>query len=190
VVPQIRAALPLESLRVLERLTGDGHARVLGRLQPDTLAHIRGAGRLDWLPLALDLELSATIIEQLGPELDRSRSRACVRSHLDQPLLRPFVYGVETLFGRTPAAMIAAVPRGWPMLYRNAGALRYEVTGALRRVLIYQDMPRSLAEQPSYLDAIAASLESLFDLCGVDGRVTVERVDAAARTADFVCEWE
>ncbi len=47
-------------------------------------------------------------------------------------------------------------------------------------------MPRELAV-PDYLDAIAGAIEAIFDLCRVDGSVTLR--DLAADGARFVVAW-
>lgn len=188
-VAQIRAALPLQSLRVLETIAGSEHTRVLRRLRPETLERLRAAARLDWLPLELDVELDLAIADVLGPDVDRERSRLCVLHLFDTPLLRPFVQGAQMLFGLSPPGLIATVPRGWPALYRNAGELRYEVSDGLRRVLIYDHVPPRVIASRLYLDSIAGALESLFDLANVEGSVTLGEIDVVARRAELVFEW-
>lgn len=188
--PRIRAALPNESLQVLETLTGERMAELLAALRPDTLVQIRSAGPLDWVDLELDIELSAAVVAVLGPSGNRARARLCIRHLLDQPLLRPFIRGAELLFGRTPGNMIATVPRGWPAVYRDAGRVRHEVVDGRRRRLIYEDVPAELLGAGSYLEAIAGALESLFDLCGVEGRVEIGHIDARRREAELMFEWD
>lgn len=187
--PHIRAALPLQSLRVLELVAGGEYARVLGCMRPGSLRRIRGAGSLDWLPLELDLELVEAVADVLGPEVDRERARLCVRACFDTPLLRPFVAGIELLFGLEPAALIGAVPRAWHVLYRDAGRIHYEIVPGLQRVLIYEQIPASVLTNHLYLEAIAGALESLFDVCKVDGSVELAEVDEHRGRAELHCYW-
>lgn len=187
--PHIRAALPLQSLRVLESMAGSEHTRVLARLQPETLARLRSVTRLEWLPLEMDVELSLAVTDVLGPNVDRERARLGVLQCFETPLLRPFLRGADMLFGLSPGGLIATVPRGWPAVYRDAGHLRYEVDGGLRRVLIYEDIPQVVIGSRQYLDTLAGGLESVFDLCKVVGSVSLGRIDVGARRAELHFEW-
>lgn len=188
-VAHIRAALPLQSLRVLEAIAGSEHTRVLSRLQPETRARLRSVARLEWLPIEIDLELGEAVSDVLGPDVDRERARLCVLHCFETPLLRPFLHGADMLFGLSPAGLIATIPRGWPAVYRDAGTLRYEIDGGLRRVLIYEDVPTAVIGSRLYLESLAGSLESIFELCKVEGSVSLGRVDASARRAELHFEW-
>lgn len=157
-------------------------AERLAELEPQTptlFARIRDAPALDWLPLEVDLELSSLIATSCGPEADRLRARTCLRTALDAPLLRPFVLGVETLFTLDPGGMLRQVPRGWPVLYRECGVMRYEIGGLGRRLLVHDRVPAILLDHPYYNAAIAGALESFFDLCKVEGEIEIERAGPA-----------
>lgn len=186
---QIRAALPLQSLRVLEAIAGSEHTRVLARLRPETLRLLRSVGSLEWLPIGIDIELGLAVADVLGPDVDRERARLVVLHCFETPLLRPFITGADMLFGLSPAALIATVPRGWPAVYRDAGVLRYEVDGGLRRVIIYEAVPPEVIGSRLYLESLAGALESVFDLSKVEGSVTLGRIDVAARRAELHFEW-
>jgi hypothetical protein len=188
-VAQIRAALPLQSLRVIESIAGSEHTRVLARLRPDTLRLLRSVTWLEWLPIEIDLELGLAVADVLGPDVDRERARLCVLQCLETPLLRPFIHGADMLFGLSPAGLIATVPRGWPAVYRDAGVLRYEVDGGLRRVLIYEVVPPAVIGSRLYLESLAGALESVFDSSKIEGSVTLGPVDIAARRAELHFEW-
>jgi hypothetical protein len=188
-VASIRAALPLQSLRVLESIAGPEHTRVLARLRPATLELLRAATWLEWIPIEIDVELGLAVDDVLGPDVDRERARLVVLHCFETPLLRPFIRGADMLFGLSPAGLIATVPRSWPAVYRDAGALRYEIDGGLRRVLIYEAVPLAVIGSRLYLDSIAGALESVFDLTKVDGSVTLGPVDVAARRAELLFAW-
>jgi hypothetical protein len=186
---QIRAALPLQSLRVVETIAGSEHTRVLARLRPETRERLRSVGRLEWVPIEIDLELSAAVADVLGPDVDRERARLCVLHVFETPLLRPFIHGADMLFGLSPAGLIATVPRGWPAIYRHAGVLRYEVDDGLRRVLIYEDVLPVVIRSRLYLESLTGALESVFDLSKVEGSVTIGQMDVPARRVELRFEW-
>ena len=185
----IRAVLLRTSLLALDRVAGPEQLRQLEHARPALFAQIRASSNLDWLPLELDLELSALVSECLGPETDRDRARCCLRTALDAPLLRPFVLGVETLFSLSPNAMLRQVPRGWRVLYRDAGTMRYEIEQGNQRLLIYESVPSELRDHPCYLDAIAGALEGTFDLCHAEGEITVEAVPDHPSSVCFRSSW-
>jgi hypothetical protein len=188
-IAQIRAALPLQSLRVVESIAGSEHTRVLARLRPETRERLRLVTRLEWLPIEVDVELSLAVADVLGPDVDRERARLCVLHMFETPLLRPFIHGADMLFGLSPAGLIATIPRGWPAVYRHAGVLRYEVADGLRRVLIYDDVPPVVICSRLYVESLAGSLESVFDLSKVEGTVTIGPIDVAARRVELHFEW-
>lgn len=158
-------------------------------MRSETLARIHAASRIDWLPIEFDLEIAEAVAAVLGRTCDRERARQSVRMSLESPLLRPFIVGVQTIFGLEPASVIRQAPRGWLAVYRNAGALEYRIGQGAERVLVYSDIPERVVASALYLDAIAGAFESLLDLCGVEGSVSVEAVDPQRRRAELRFSW-
>ena len=191
VVASIRARQVEHSLRALELVSGREHERALGRMRPESLAQIRDSGRFDWLPIGLDVELSQAVADEFGPAFAASRSRMSMRQSLDTPLLRPFIDGVDKLFGLEPSSVFRQVPRGWHAIYRDAGRMRYEVMSAgSQRVLIYEEVPAVVLDSRVYLEAIAGALGGLLDICKVEGCVRVVDVAAARARVELLVSWE
>lgn len=190
VVASFRAKQLEHSLRALEIVSGGEHERALGRMRPESLDQIRGAGRFDWIPIELDVEFSQAIADEFGPVIAAERPRLSMRRSLDTPLLRPFIEGVDRLFGLDPSNVFRQVPRGWFAIYRNAGRMRYEVGAGSQRTLIYEDVPTVIVDSRVYLDAIAAGLHSLLDLCKVEGSVEVVNIDAARARVEILVIWD
>ncbi len=177
------------SLAVIERIAGAATPRVFARIGPERLAQIRAAARLDWLPVELDVALAEAVAAELGPAADRERARRSITSSIESPFLRPFLVGVQTIFGLEPAALIRQAPRVWSAVYRDAGRLDYEIGEGAERILIYSEIPASVVASAVYLDALAGASESLFDLCRSEGRVTVAAVDPQRRRAELRFSW-
>lgn len=188
VEPQIRAVQLQHSLRAAERLAGPREAELIAAIPRPILRGIREAGWRDWIPLAWDVELCTIVEEVLGSGADRERARRALGASMESPLLRPFVTGVQVLFDLEPAALIRQVPRGWHALFRNAGVPRYEVEGASRRAICCTEVP-GLMFDPLYIQSVVGALSSIYDLCGTEGEVVAEDVDAEAGEFSFRFRW-
>jgi hypothetical protein len=188
-VASIRAAQLQHSLAAIERIAEGAHERVFARMQPETRARIRAASWIDWLPIELDLELAEAVAAELGPAADRQRARMSIQLSVESPLLRPFIVGVQTSFTLEPGSVIRQAPRGWLAIYKSAGTLEYQIGQGAERVLVYSDIPAQVVASALYLDAIAGAFESLFDLCRVEGSVSVEAVDPRRRRAELRFSW-
>ncbi|KIG14517.1 hypothetical protein DB30_06744 [Enhygromyxa salina] len=188
-MPSIRAIQVVHSLRALELVSGGEHERALRRMRPESLARIRDARRFDWLPVALDVELSHAVADEFGPVVAAARSRQSLGQSTGTPLLRPFIDGVVKLFGLEPSSMFRQVPLGWNAVYRDAGRMRYEVSSGADRSLIYEDVPVVILESRVYLDAIASALHSLLDLCNADGAIEVATIDRERARVQLRVTW-
>ncbi|PRQ05511.1 hypothetical protein [Enhygromyxa salina] len=189
VVPSIRAIQIEHSLRALELVAVGEHERALDRMRPESLARIREARRFEWLPVALDVELTEAVADEFGPAVAAARSRQSLGHSTRTTLLRPFIDGVIKLFGLDPSSMFRQVPLGWNAIYRNAGRMRYEVSAGSDRALIYEEVPVVILGSRVYLDAIAAALHSLFDLCKVDGEIEVAEIDPSRARVELRVTW-
>jgi hypothetical protein len=164
-------------------------ARVFARVSAVTLARIREASAFDWLPLALDLELSAALEAELGPDSARACARTSVLETVRSPLLDPLLRGVQALFSLEPASLLRQAPRAWKTVYRDAGEVRYEIGEGAERVLRFSELPREVVGNRLYLESIAGAFESLYTLCKVEGSVEVVGVDVEGRRAELLFSW-
>ncbi|HVH98169.1 MAG TPA: hypothetical protein VM869_05655 [Enhygromyxa sp.] len=185
-MPRIRAAQSLNALLALERLGVD--ERVFTRLRPGTLAAIQSASPLGWLPIELDIELAEAVVDALGPNGGRATARAATLLSFESLLLRFFV-GVQKIFELEPASLIAQAPWGWRAVYRDAGRMSYTISPGCERVLVYSEAPALVIENHVYLEAIAGAFEAIFELCRVDGSVTVDAVEPTRGRAELRFSW-
>jgi len=195
--PSIRAILLQNSLAVLAELAVARYGQraeevqraVFETLGSGRMRAIREAGPAQWLPLEYDLILAEAVEANLGPGADRERTFGCMQRSLHTTLLRPFVVGVEMVFGLEPASFLRQVPRGWHAVYREAGSMRYIVDGPSQRSLVLSGAPEALISSPIYGDSIAGALTAVLALAGVEGEVTAGERDLDTGTLVIRLRW-
>lgn len=164
-------------------------AGVRARLAPATLAAIQSSSRLSWLALELDVELTHAIYAELGSGRSRELFRKSLSTALEAPILRSLVQGALRIFGATPERFYGWAPKAYAQLYRDAGEMRFEPEEPGAAWLELSGLPRVAASR-DYLDGMAAAVAAGFDVLGVKGEVTLERLDTGAGTACFRLLWE
>ena len=109
---------------------------------------------------------------------------------LDTPILRSLAQGALRLFGASPERLFAWAPKAYAQLYRDSGEMRFESDGPGAARLALSRLPPAIAASRDYLDGMASALGAGFDLIGIKGEVTVERVDPAGLRAAYRLVWE
>jgi hypothetical protein len=183
--PEIQARHTRASLEVLAELFPAAEPRVLERLSPLVRQAIEAAFRLDYLPVMVDLEVTAAIRDVVGPLGARQVSREGLRRTLNGNLLGGLVRSAMALLGDTPGDLLKWAGRGYGRICRDCGDLRLESADERQADLRLENLPPEL-NLPSYLDSMAGSLEAFFDLCGVVGEVIYDPWPGGAR---FTVRW-
>jgi hypothetical protein len=165
-------------------------AAVRARLAPATLAALEGSSRLSWLPVEVDVELTHAIYAELGAGRARELFRYSLSTALDAPILRSLVQGALRIFGATPERFFGWAPKAYGQLYRDAGEMRFarDEPGSARLELL--GLPPAMAGSRDYLDGMGGAVAAGFDVMGVKGEVTLERLDVGAGSACFRLVWE
>lgn len=163
-------------------------AKVRDRLRPQTRETMDNATRGAWMPVDVDLDLTAVMWDVLGEQGVR---RVCGRSVVDSlngPLLGPLAQGTLRLFGVSPRHFYRMVPRGWSQVYRNAGHVEYFGGEGDCLQLHYSDLPDCFFTR-GYLEGIAGGLEGLLLFQRVPGRVLLSQRDREFGSMKIDVEW-
>jgi hypothetical protein len=174
----------------LSSLPPAARARVRARLAPATLATLEGSSRLTWLPIEIDVELTHAVYAELGAGRARELFRSSLSNALEAPILRSLVQGALKLLGATPERFFGWAPKAYAQLYRDAGAMRFERDEPGSARLELSGLPPAVAGSRDYLDGMGGAVAAGFDVLGVKGEVTLERLDVSAGTAGFRLLWE
>jgi len=183
--PEIQARHTRIVLEALGALFPAAVPRVRERLSPLVLQAIDAAFRLDYLPVMVELEVIASIREELGPKGSRQVAREGLRRSLESNLLSGLVSSAIVLFGNTPSGLLKWVGRGYGRVCRDCGELRLEDAGEAHAEVRLVNLPREL-NVPSYLDAVGGALEAFFDVCQVKGEVQHDPWPGGAR---YLLRW-
>jgi hypothetical protein len=171
----VRAAHTQNTVGVLDRYAPSGRERVLQRLEPALRSGILEAMPGDFIPATWDLAVVQAIEEVLGREQPRRIARSMMLVQLEGTLLGALVHGARTLFGTSPDALFRWAGKAHGHVARNCGELEPISIEPPTAELGLTKMPHSLIH-PSYLEALAGTMESVFDVCGVEGTVEILRV--------------
>lgn len=168
----VRATHSQGTLHTIQALQPGQLPSVLARLDPAVRRGILEAPSSGWIPAEWDVALVHAELEVLGRDGMRRVARAALVDALGGPQLGALVSTALRLFGATPAGLYRWAGRAWAHVVEGGGALRLDRTEGNEAWLALEGMPAELAD-PEYLEAVAGALESVLDVCWVEGDVSV-----------------
>jgi len=159
----------------------EGGARPLALLPAEVLATIGRAGGLDWLPIALNLQVTQAVYDGLGS----------TAASFEGPILRTMVSTAVRMFGLDPVSFARWVPRAWHMIFRELGTWSVPETapGATSLVLTLSDLPGECADHQVWHRSVARSIAALFDLAKVTGVVDLLPRAQGGRAVQYALRW-
>jgi len=168
-----------------------GGARPLALLPAEALETIGAAGGLDWLPVALNLQVTQATYDGLGAADADRFFRAHTTASFDGPILQTLSSTAVRIFGLDPASFARWVPRAWHLIFRELGEWTVGSIdpSATSVVLTLARLPADCAEHPTWLRSVARSIGALFDLAKVQGVVELPPRAHGASQAQFVLRW-
>jgi len=124
--PEFRANWSKLALKSVRRLAAPERDRVLDAIGEPTLAQIRAASALAWLPAEAHHRVALAVERELGSDGARAFFRDLMLVSFDRPLIRPLVEGGLRLFGATPKAVLRLTPQAWSLVARRCGTIAVE----------------------------------------------------------------
>lgn len=161
---------------------------IRSRISSDVLEQVANSVSVAWLPVECDVDITRAVVEVLGVSGNRRWSRDALLRSANGPLLKPILDGASALFGLTPHALYKVAPRGFGMIYRDLGEVRYEALGEQHARIVHEGIPESLLAAPWYLEGIAGAFEAGYVFLGLEGDVQLS-LDAAEHTAHYDVRW-
>lgn len=178
--PRIRASHCLATQRTLQATAPAAVDRVLERLPPEVRRALTTASPVDVVPAAWDVALVEAIARELGRAATRRLARATMLDSLRGPFLGSFLTAALRLFDRSPGRLFGWAGRIWGHVTLDCGAMRLEASGPAGATLLLEGVPAEVA-RPAYLDAVAGTLEAVFEVCQVEGEITTALQPGGAR---------
>jgi len=185
--PLVRGSHLKEDLKSLESLGADAATRIRGRLSPGSLRAIEEATRIEYLPIALNIEMAEAVSAEAGPQGSRLWARTSLLSSLGG-LFRPLFEAATALFNPAPSLFYKYIPQGWQMSYRGCGEIAVEELRMGETILTGRGLARAMLCD-AYLVAVCGTFEAAFSVCRYEGRVDCVSVDRDAQTVEWRAEW-
>jgi hypothetical protein len=176
----VKASHTLATFRTLTALVPGRVAEIEAALPREVRDGLAAASGVDLLPAAWDVAVVRAIDEVLGRDGMRRVARATMVESLSGPLLGNLLSTALRLFGASPGAILGWAGRAFGHVTLDCGTLRLTGADEASARLVLEGMEPAIA-QPAYVDAIGATMESIFDVCRVTGSVTAEPRPFGAR---------
>jgi len=183
--PRVRSTHTRLTLSVISRTVPADASVVLSALPPEVREGLSSAAPAAWIPAAWDAALARALCGVIGPAGARRVARLAMAESMSGTLLGGLASAALRLFGASPGDLYRWAGRAWAHLCRDSGTMRLESRAEGQAVVVLSGLPGELAV-PEYLDAIAAGLEAILDVCEVRGDVEVGPAPDGAR---FVARW-
>lgn len=177
-----------QNVESLDLLGADVARAIKEDLGADLLARIEKASRVEWLPLDVDVALTAAVARAKGEAGVRAWSRAALNASVEAPFLRPIVKAAISLFGLTPGSLLRHAPTGWKQVYLDCGTLRFESVADQHVRLHLDEAPLQMTESKPYLVGTAGAWEAAFDIARSQSGVVALDITSPT-TAVFDVRW-
>lgn len=175
-------------LQAIDQIGGADARRLRAALAAHQLDEIeRGEGT--WHPVGLLVTWIETVDRTLGRRRLESLFGAFARIETQGSILKSFVSGALRMFGPGGSTLARRIPGGMSLMYRDLGQVSDMQVSASEHLITIEDLAEVCAASPSYVPAVAAYYQGLFDALGVRGTVSITEHDRAQRRVVFRCVW-
>lgn len=171
--PLVRLVRLKEDVAALSTLGSGIRTRVFSRIGPEALAEIDKGSGVAWVPVSLKARIADAVFAEAGAQGARAWGKASFLSSLDS-FFKPFMLGVASLFGLSPATLLKIAPQSWKTVYRNAGELAVRAQGDGRATIVARDLPPMLRTN-GYLHLLAGTFEAGIEVLKLAGEVKWEQ---------------
>ncbi len=186
--PVVRARHLRSLLDHVERLPEPSRGAVLEQIGPGPVASIQASASSDWLPFELDLQLTHSLVRVLGAGAHQFFQQHQLES-FRSPLFRVLVDSATSLFGLDPGSGARWLPRGWGVVFRDAG--EWVVERAERSVVhaALVGPPPGCLDDDVWLRSVASSFSAFLGVARAEGDFALVRVDQARQAALYRMRW-
>lgn len=174
-VPCIRASAVKDSLEFLDTFARGSRAKVLAAVPADVRERIDDAGRTAWISIEDDHHTVDAIVTHFGVERAIEYWTENLRSLAEKPLLKTFFFGMLTVVGGDPERVLALLPKGWPLVYRDMGTPRFVKRGSrMQPAIVFDDVPVEVRRYRNYFHSWHGVCRAFASIAKLEGTVTFD----------------
>jgi hypothetical protein len=185
----VRARHLQEWLANVHREEDPWRARFFAELPSEVQRTIESASRVQWLPVALHVQLADSLEHAFGPARSHDYYRRAFAASLRGPVLGPLLRTGARILGLTPGTMLRWADHGWRASFKDCGSLAGTVIGPRLGRLEYRDLPPVCTASDPWLDSAQGSGYGALDAMGVSGVVRLDKSDKAHGRMVLELEW-
>ncbi len=181
-LPTVRARGIGVSVMLLDEFRPGATAATKARIPPASLHVCLGGAKDAFVAAEHHHHVPRAIIDELGPEDAHAFFRFSVSHHLRSPHWDWIIRAADRFFGVDPGRFVHAVPRGFPLVYRNFGRAEIAEIGPHYATLDILECHPYVFEWPEYGESWRGFLAGFSDVTKYKGAVemaiepTLERV--------------
>jgi hypothetical protein len=176
-------------LEHVAKLPEPARSAVREAIGPEGIEVIETSASSDWLPFALDLDLTHAIARVLGPAGQHRFFRDHQFASFQGPLFRALVDSATAIFGLDPGSWARWIPRGWGIVFRDCGEWVVDGAGPGAVDLALVAPPPGCLEDEVWLRSLASSFSAFTLVARTEGEFTLSRVDRARSAACYALRW-
>ena len=185
--PQVRAAFLQISLRGLERFDAATQQQLRAAL-PHSVAEVEAARPLRWLSVEHLLRMNDVCRAVVGEGETDAMIEDSMLAAYNGSVWAGFITTATRLFGLSLHGLSRWVPRLYPLVFRNCGALEVEAVDPRAATLRFTQVAPNCIANEHYCRALGSALSVFFPLTQRQGHVRLLVRDTDARTLRYRLE--
>lgn len=173
--PLIKASYFAGNVKGLDALGAAGEAAAREQLTR-VLQGVEGLSRLDWVPLAWDIEMTRVIFDIAGLAGVRAVNKRSSLMAIEGPLVRPFVNAAVSLLGPTPKGLLKFLPKAWQASTKDMGRIEMAGLGDGAGTVVFEDLPPEVLKDGPWLEGFCGVIEGIYETTRHSGTAPSPRV--------------
>ncbi len=158
-------------------------------LPREVFAAIEEAGRFEWLPAQLHVQMSDALLEAFGPQRAHDYYRRAMSASVRGPVLGPLFRTGSKLLGLKVPTFLRWASHGWSASFKDTGTLAGEVLAPGHGRLIYAGLPSFCTASKAWVESAQGSAYGVLDMVQSKGVVRLDTSNLARGGFQLELEW-